>query len=112
MFCYFLFFFVDFVFCFGLYIILARCIGRLPPTFDMLMNEHTHAFYGKFATVKSNNPPLNQRGGGQQRAGRSGAGRDPRASRQQGQHRSARADGRKTRTSSGASQTTSPPGPK
>ena len=80
----------------------ARCVGRLPPTFDMLMNEHTHAFYGKFATVKSNNPPLNAaRGAGQQRSShRSNANRDPRLARQQGQHRSSRPQGQHSSRSS------------
>merc|ERR1712212_275537 len=31
----------------------GRCIGRLPPTFDMIMNEHTHAFYAAFKPEKS-----------------------------------------------------------
>merc|ERR1712048_461262 len=31
----------------------GRCVGRLPPTFDMIMNEHTHAFYAAFKPEKS-----------------------------------------------------------
>merc|ERR1712154_397299 len=34
----------------------GRCIGRLPPTFDMIMNEHTHAFYAAFKPERSANP--------------------------------------------------------
>ena len=36
-----------------MYIYTGRCIGRLPPTFDMIMNEHTHAFYAAFKPEKS-----------------------------------------------------------
>ena len=42
----------------------GRCIGRLPPTFDMIMNEHTHAFYAAFKPEKGNSIGKNARGGG------------------------------------------------
>jgi len=39
----------------------GKCVGRLPPTFDMIMNEHTHAFYAKFNIIKASGPPLTPR---------------------------------------------------
>ena len=66
---------------FVLLFLIARCVGRLPPTFDMLMNEHTHAFYGKFATIKGMNPLPTRQGA----AGRGGA-RDGRTRSSQRAH--------------------------
>jgi len=42
----------------------GKCVGRLPPTFDMIMNEHTHAFYAKFNIVRQPGPPLTPRRSG------------------------------------------------
>eukprot|EP00485_Elphidium_margaritaceum_P008374 CAMPEP_0202690830 /NCGR_PEP_ID=MMETSP1385-20130828/5720_1 /ASSEMBLY_ACC=CAM_ASM_000861 /TAXON_ID=933848 /ORGANISM="Elphidium margaritaceum" /LENGTH=278 /DNA_ID=CAMNT_0049346143 /DNA_START=23 /DNA_END=859 /DNA_ORIENTATION=+ len=36
----------------------GRCIGRLPPTFDMIMNEHTHMFYQAFKVDESEKSSL------------------------------------------------------
>mmetsp|Transcript_26140 Transcript_26140/g.22894 ORF Transcript_26140/g.22894 Transcript_26140/m.22894 type:complete len:261 (-) Transcript_26140:90-872(-) len=53
----------------------GRCIGRLPPTFDMIMNEHTHAFYAAFKPEKSATSLTSRTGSsrtGPSRSGRSG----------------------------------------
>ena len=34
----------------------GKCVGKLPPTFDMIMNEHTHSFYKAFNPSQLSQP--------------------------------------------------------